>query len=149
MTDVTNAGSLSGKEQIGQQAIGMIIPGMGGMIAGVVAKKGLQAGHTGPTAQLVDTWNQQFFHPRRMEVILSQGGQRLDSGQGPVPPMDQEIEQLSAMRDEKAAEDFAKDQEKMKKKMRKNGGGGFGGGMGGFGGMVPQDNLCRLFVVGF
>jgi len=141
VTDVTNAGSLSGKEQIAQQGIGMIIPGMGGMIAGVIAKKGMQAGKQGPTAQLVDQWNREFFHPRRMEAILSSAGQRLDSGSGPVPPIDYEIEQLSAMRSKSAEEDFEKDQEKMNKR----GGGDRGRGRR----MMPDDGLCRLFVVGF
>lgn len=37
---------------------------------------------------------QQFFHPRRMEAILAAGSKRVDSGPGPLPPLDQHIEQL-------------------------------------------------------
>ncbi|KZP30768.1 hypothetical protein FIBSPDRAFT_1038022 [Athelia psychrophila] len=143
VTDVTNAGSLSGRQQIGKQAIGLVMPGLGGMVVGAIVKKGMQAGKIGPTAQLVDQWNRDFFHPRRMEVILSSAGQRLDSGSGPVPPIEYEIEKLSAARSRSAEKDFEKDQRKNKK--GKKGGDDRGRGRQ----MVPDDGLCRLFVVGF
>ncbi|KZP08678.1 hypothetical protein FIBSPDRAFT_874339 [Athelia psychrophila] len=44
--------------------------------------------------ELVDLWNAHFFHPRRMEAILAAGPVRIDSGTGPVPALDQRIEEL-------------------------------------------------------
>lgn len=46
-----------------------------------------------PINQLVDTWNQNFFRPRRIEVVLAHGHLRIDSGPGPVPPLDPYREQ--------------------------------------------------------
>ena len=47
-----------------------------------------------PINQLVDIWNQHFFHPRRIDVVLAHGPHlRIDSGPRPVPPLDPYREQ--------------------------------------------------------
>ncbi|KIM75582.1 hypothetical protein PILCRDRAFT_827135 [Piloderma croceum F 1598] len=48
-----------------------------------------------PAGELVDNWNYYFFHPRQLEIILAKGPDRLDSGEGPVPALDPQIERMA------------------------------------------------------
>lgn len=71
-------------------------------IVGGLAKlmRPMSQGSTGPSAgQLVDQWNDRFFRPRKMEVILAQGSVRLSGARdGGIPSLNQEQERTHRQR---------------------------------------------------
>ncbi|KAF8515632.1 hypothetical protein JB92DRAFT_2717125 [Gautieria morchelliformis] len=59
--------------------------GLVGMITRVVEKE-MKRGKTEPVGHLVDTWNEHFFHARRLHVILARGPENISGeGGGPAP----------------------------------------------------------------
>ena len=83
------------------------------MIVSGVVKMAMQHNKKNSVGELVDSWNrvsptitgiwvlqlivdlQDYFHPRRLEVILAKGRDRLDSGHGFVPDIDPQIERMA------------------------------------------------------
>ncbi|EJD05614.1 uncharacterized protein FOMMEDRAFT_17884 [Fomitiporia mediterranea MF3/22] len=53
--------------------------------SGAPGKQAEQGNHRGPAA-LVDTWNENFFHRRGLDVVLAKGGRRLNGDRSLPPP---------------------------------------------------------------
>ncbi|KAJ7910347.1 hypothetical protein B0H13DRAFT_2012529 [Mycena leptocephala] len=62
-----------------------------GFVVSTVAERKLRAGRVGPTCNLVEAWNVNFFRPRHLDVYLAQNSSRI-SGPTPTPASHQAID---------------------------------------------------------
>ncbi|QRV74062.1 hypothetical protein RhiJN_02076 [Ceratobasidium sp. AG-Ba] len=65
----------------GQRAVSNVLPvtkhlGPPGFFASALAEQGMKRQKTAHVAALLDVWNERFFKPRRLEVILCRGDKR-------------------------------------------------------------------------
>jgi len=94
--ELKQSARLSGGEQLTAKGAGLVVPSIvGGMIVSGALKMAMQYNKKNSVGELVDNWNQSYFHPRGLDVILAKGQDRLDSGHGFVPGLDPQIEQMA------------------------------------------------------
>jgi len=88
--------TLSGGERLAATGASLVVPSfIGGMIVSGAVKMAMQYNKKNSVGELVDSWNQTYFHPRGLDVILAKGQDRMDSGHGFVPGLDPQIEQMA------------------------------------------------------
>ncbi|KIM75584.1 hypothetical protein PILCRDRAFT_827138, partial [Piloderma croceum F 1598] len=88
--------TLSGGEQLAAKGSSLVVPSfIGGMILSGAVKMAMQYNKKNSVGELVDSWNQSYFHPRGLDVILAKGQDRLDGGHGFIPGLDPQIEQMA------------------------------------------------------
>jgi len=88
LTDLKAVAQLSGKDRLISNgiplALGMGI--VGGLLASHAIEKNMKSRKVGPQGDLIDAWNNYFFHPRRMTVVLCQGDLRFNGPIDNLPP---------------------------------------------------------------
>ncbi|KDQ60001.1 hypothetical protein JAAARDRAFT_32369 [Jaapia argillacea MUCL 33604] len=98
---IKEVGSLSGGEKIvGNPLVlgiaGGLTFGVAGGVTGAIIAKGVHHRMMKKKylaiGELINIWNQTFFHPRKMEVILAKGPERLSGPTGQCFPPDWEVE---------------------------------------------------------
>jgi len=90
------AAALSSGQKVAAGAVGVLVPGIfTGIYVANAIKKSMKTKKNKLIGELVDNWNYYFFHPRQLEVILARGEDRVDSGPGPVPDLDPQIERMA------------------------------------------------------
>jgi len=90
LEDVKKAAKLSISQRIKSNVI-PLVTGMslvGGFVATFAIEKRMKNKNRQAAGDLVDHWNYYFFGPRRMEVVLCQGSERLSGKMGAVPIAD-------------------------------------------------------------
>jgi len=95
--ELKQSATVSGGEKLAAKGAGLVVPSIvGGMIVSRAVKMAMQYNKTNSVGELVDAWNQSYFHPRGLDVILAKGQDRLDSGHSSIPGLDPQIEQMAA-----------------------------------------------------
>lgn len=89
LRDIKVASSLSGKDRIVSNALPMVMGMslMGGLLASHVIEGRMKGKKVGPLGDFIDAWNNYFFNPRKMNVVLAQDQNRF-SGRIDAPPPD-------------------------------------------------------------
>jgi len=96
LRDLKKTAALTGRQKVAAGAVGVLVPGFfTGMYVANTIRKGMKTRKNKPVGELVDNWNYYFFHPRQLEVILARGEDRVDSGEGPVPILNPQIERMA------------------------------------------------------
>lgn len=87
LADVKKAASLSGGQRIKSNAIPFIagISLVGGFFLTKAIENRMKTKNRSAAGDVIDHWNHYFFGPRRMEVILCQGSERLSGREGAAP----------------------------------------------------------------
>ncbi|KAF8588170.1 hypothetical protein K439DRAFT_1336018 [Ramaria rubella] len=89
LEDLQITGRLSGSEKIAATVIPIAMHiGLAGMLVSRAIKGRMKSKKNEPAGQLVDMWNDHFFHPRRLHVILARGNENLSGDvEGPAPDL--------------------------------------------------------------
>jgi len=97
LRDLKQTATLSGRERLTAGGASLVAPSfITGMIVSTVIKKSMEYKKKNTVGELIDNWNHYFFHPRRMEVILAKGQDRVNgSPGGPIPNLDPQIERMA------------------------------------------------------
>ncbi|PCH44679.1 hypothetical protein WOLCODRAFT_123937 [Wolfiporia cocos MD-104 SS10] len=86
--DVGTAGKLSGTERVVSNVLPTALSM--GFVAGMFVTKGIEkhmrGRRAGAVGKLLDAWNQNFFGPRRMYVVLAQGRTAFNGDLNALPP---------------------------------------------------------------
>jgi len=88
MEDLHITGQLTGGQRIMAQALplAMSVGFIGGLFMSRAIEKRMKNKKNEPVADLVDIWNQHFFHARRLHVILAHGSENISGDvDGPAP----------------------------------------------------------------
>ncbi|KAI6133450.1 hypothetical protein EDD17DRAFT_1553236 [Pisolithus thermaeus] len=96
LTDVKKGASLTGAQRIKSNVIPLVagLSFVGGLFMTHAIEQKMKSKNRTAAGDVVDHWNHYFFGPRRMEVVLSQGSERLSGREGPAPladPMQQRM----------------------------------------------------------
>ncbi|KAI6039886.1 hypothetical protein EDC04DRAFT_1621197 [Pisolithus marmoratus] len=87
LTDVKKGASLSGAQRIKSNVIPLVagLSFVGGLFMTHAIEQKMKSKNRTAAGDVVDHWNHYFFGPRRMEVVLCQGSERLSGREGPAP----------------------------------------------------------------
>ncbi|KAI6099759.1 hypothetical protein F5141DRAFT_1143415 [Pisolithus sp. B1] len=90
LTDVKKGASLTGAQRIKSNVIPLVagLSFVGGLFMTHAIEQKMKSKNRTAAGDIVDHWNHYFFGPRRMEVVLSQGSERLSGREGPAPLAD-------------------------------------------------------------
>lgn len=90
LADVKKGASLSGAQRIKSNVIPLVagLSFVGGLFMTHAIEQKMKSKNRTAAGDVVDHWNHYFFGPRRMEVVLSQGSERLSGREGPAPMAD-------------------------------------------------------------
>ncbi|KAH7912645.1 hypothetical protein BJ138DRAFT_1147969 [Hygrophoropsis aurantiaca] len=83
LADVKKAASLSTQQRIASNVVPIVTPVgiVGGCYVAKSIEKRMLHRNRNTAGELVDHWNRLFFNPRRMEIVLMQGGEQLSGRQ--------------------------------------------------------------------
>jgi len=94
--DIKKAATLSTGQNIAAGAMGAMVPGIITSVYVTNAiRQSMKTKKRRSVGDLIDSWNLHFFHPRKLEVILARGAERVDNGVGPVPSLDPQNERTA------------------------------------------------------
>ncbi|KAG2348066.1 hypothetical protein BDR05DRAFT_926913 [Suillus weaverae] len=90
LADIKKAGSLSAGQRIKSNAIPFLtgVGLVGGFFLTGAIEKRMKARNRNAAGDVIDHWNHYFFGPRKMEVVLCQGSERLSGREGAAPLAD-------------------------------------------------------------
>ncbi|KAF8584644.1 hypothetical protein K439DRAFT_1345540 [Ramaria rubella] len=88
LEDIQLTGRISGTQRVVANVLPMAVSVgfVGGIFVTRAIEKRMKKKKSQPAGELVDTWNDHFFHPRRLHVILAQGPENISGDvDGPAP----------------------------------------------------------------
>jgi len=88
LTDLKAVAQLTGKDRLISNGVPLVL-GMGligGLFASHAIERNMKDRKVVPQADLIDAWNNYFFRPRRMTVVLCQGDLRFNGAIDSLPP---------------------------------------------------------------